>query len=150
MAAIGARPATDTLDFLGGFVAAEGTLVHTGRRFAFRVSLGACDLPSCELFRTWLGVGTITVAPRRAEHYDDEATYAVQAVPELVEVVVPFLDEHLPPSYKREQYLVWRSELMTYWDERARRRRPCTVAGCDEPRRARGLCRRHYYAAHGR
>ncbi|MBN2623094.1 MAG: hypothetical protein JXA83_06995 [Acidimicrobiales bacterium] len=150
MAATGERPATDTLDFLGGFVAAEGTLVHTGRRFAFRVSLAACDLASCELLRTWLGVGTITHAPRRAEHYDDEVTYAVQAIPDLVEVVVPFLDEHLPPSYKREQYVAWRADLMAYWDDRARRRRPCTVAGCDEPRRARGLCRRHYYAAYGR
>jgi hypothetical protein len=150
VAATGARPATDALDFLGGFVAAEGTLAHTGRRFALRVSLGARDLASCELFRTWLGVGTITVAPRRAEHFDDEVTYAVQAIRELVEVVVPFLDEHLPPSYKREQYLAWRADLMAYWADRARRRRSCTVAGCDEPRRARGLCRRHYYAAYRR
>ena len=144
MAATGARPVTDVLDFLGGFVAAEGTLVRTGRRFAFRVSLAACDLATCDLFLTWLGVGTITRAPRRAEHYDDEVTYAVQAIPDLVEVVVPFLDEHLPPSHKREQYLVWRADLMAYWHERARRRRLCTVSGCDEPRRARGLCRRHY------
>ena len=63
---------------------------------------------------------------------------------------MPFLDEHLPPSYKREQYLVWRAELMAYWDERARRRRTCTVDGCDQTRRARGLCRRHYYATYGR
>jgi len=138
------------LDYLAGFVAAEGTLARTGRRFAFRVALGATDAATCRLLLTMLGVGTISVSPRRAAHYDDEVCYAVQSLPELVEVVVPFLDEHLPPSYKREQYLAWRAELMAYWDERARRRRPCTVADCDEPRRARGLCRRHYYAAYGR
>jgi hypothetical protein len=26
--------------------------------------------------------------------------------------------------------------------------RPCTVPGCNKPRRAKGLCRHHYYEAH--
>lgn len=150
MAAIGERPATDHLDFLGGFVAAEGTLVHTGRRFAFRVSLGAQDAATCEMFLACLRVGSISTAPRRTAHYDDEVSYAVQSLRELVEVVVPFLDEHLPASYKRQQYLAWRAELLDHWQHRARRRRPCTMHGCDRPRRAKGLCRRHYYAAYGR
>jgi hypothetical protein len=38
-----------------------------------------------------------------------------------VEVVVPFMDEHLPPSHKRGQYLAWRAELVDYWEHRARR-----------------------------
>src|SRR5262245_9938993 len=41
-------------------------------------------------------------------HYDDEVQFTVQATRELVEVVVPFMDAHLPESYKREQYLEWR------------------------------------------
>jgi hypothetical protein len=147
--ATGAPRATDVADFLAGFVAAEGTLVRTGRRFAFRVSLGATDRATCELLHRYLGVGTVATYPRRQPHHDDEATFRVQSLRDLVEVVVPFLDEHLPASYKREQYLAWRGELLAYWQERARRRRPCTVEGCGQPRRARGLCRRHYYAIHG-
>ena len=68
---------------------------------------------------------------------------------ELVEVIVPFMDEHLPPSYKRDQYEVWRGALLDYWEHDARRRRPCTVVGCTVLQRAKGLCRRHYYEAFG-
>jgi hypothetical protein len=148
--ATGERPATDVLDFLGGFVAAEGTLVRSGRRFAFRVSLGAQDAATYDLLLSALRVGSISTSPRRDAHYDDEVTFAVQSLTALVEVVVPFLDEHLPPSYKRRQYVAWRAQLMAYWDERTRRPRQCTVEGCDAPRRAKGLCRRHYYATYGR
>jgi hypothetical protein len=58
---------------------------------------------------------------------------------------VPFMDAHLPPSYKREQYLAWRGRLLDYWEHRAKRVRPCTVEGCEKPRRAHGLCRHHLY-----
>ena len=58
--------------------------------------------------------------------------------------------EHLPPSYKRTQYEAWRAELLRYWEVDARRRRPCAVDGCDEPLRAKGLCRHHYYETYGR
>ena len=37
-------------------------------------------------------------------------------------VVVPFMDEHLPASYKRTQYEAWRAELVAY-DERPTSRR---------------------------
>jgi hypothetical protein len=53
------------------------------------------------------------------------------------------MDEHLPPSYKRDQYLRWRVELVTYWEDKARRRRPCSVGGVT-PRAGFGLCRHHY------
>ena len=45
--------------------------------------------------------------------------FAVRAFRELVDVVVPFLDEHLPPSYKRTQYETWRAQLLAYDAERA-------------------------------
>lgn len=48
------------------------------------------------------------------------------------------MDEHLPRSYKREQYLEWRARLLDYWEYRAKRIRPCTVNGCAEPRRLTG------------
>jgi hypothetical protein len=141
--------ASDTADFLGGVVAAEGHFHDGGSRFRFAVALGATDIATCELLREFFGVGAVRVYPRRMPHYDDEATYSVQPMKDLVDVIVPFMDEHLAPSFKREQYETWRAALLDYWEHRAKRRRPCTVDGCDEPRRAKGRCRHHYYEAFG-
>ncbi len=102
----------------------------------------------CEALRDFFGCGSIVDAPRRKPHYDDESAFVVQSLRSLVEVVVPFMDEHLPPSYKRQQYLAWTARLLDYWEHKAKRVRPCTVEGCDEPRRAHGLCRHHRYVVH--
>ena len=75
--------------------------------------------------------------------------FQVRKLKDLVDVVVPFMDEHLPASHKREQYLVWRAQLLDYWEHRARRRRACTVEGCEKPQRAKGVCRGHYYERFG-
>lgn len=137
--------------FLGGFVAAEGCFSGNaaGTRFIFEVGLSASDRGICILFREHLGVGHVYESKRRREHYDDECAFMVQAMPELVEVVVPFMDEHLPPSYKREQYLAWKQRLLDYWEHRAKRVRPCEVEGCEAPRRAHRLCRHHLYVFYG-
>jgi hypothetical protein len=66
------------------------------------VGLGATDSSTCEALRTFFGVGTLHWSPRRRDHYDDEAAFHVRALRDLVEVVVPFMDEHLPPSHQRE------------------------------------------------
>jgi hypothetical protein len=142
------QPAIDALaQFLGGFVAAEGTFGSGGiqPRFRFAVGLGAIDASICELFHQFLDVGHVYWSPRRKSHYDDEVTFAVQAMADLIEVVVPFMDEHLPVSYKRQQYLAWRAELLDYWEHHARRRRPCAVDECEQPQRAHGFCRRHLW-----
>lgn len=145
------RPATDALAaFLAGFVVAEGCFTGTrsGPRYRFSVGLGACDAGTCEMLHEFFGVGSLHRSPRRKPHYDDEVTYAVRSARELVEVVVPFMDEHLLASYKRVQYLEWRARLLDHWEHRARRVRPCTIEGCDAPRRAHGLCRHHLYRRH--
>lgn len=136
---------------MGGFVAAEGTFVVSGIRpsFTFAVALGATDRESCALLRAVLGVGHVRAYQRRRAHFDDEICFQVRKLAELVEVIVPFMDEHLPASHKREQYLAWRAELLDHWEHRARRRRTCTVPGCTSPRRAKGLCRHHYYERFG-
>jgi hypothetical protein len=144
------QPATDgRAGFIAGFVSAEGTFTgwtgSTKRVFRFAVGLGATDAGMCELMHEFFGVGNIWTSPRRKPHYDDEVTYAVQSQPDLIEVIVPFMDEHLPESYKRIQYLDWRAQLFHYWEHRARRRRPCSVDGCDAPRRAHGYCRHHLW-----
>ena len=133
--------------FLAGFVAAEGCFsgLADGSRFVFEVGLGASDRAMCEALRDFLGVGHIYDHPRRRLHHDDQSTLMVQSLRELLYIVVPFMDAHLPPSYKREQYLAWRARLLDYWEHKAKRIRPCNVDGCDEPRRAHGLCRHHLY-----
>ena len=145
-----APPVGELAPFLGGFFAGEGYLRAGDRGFDCTVALGARDAGMCELFRDVLEVGRVRRYQRRAAHHDDVVVWVVRSPRELVEVVVPVLDEHLPASYKRQQYLAWRAELLDHWQHRARRRRPCTMHGCDRPRRAKGLCRRHYYAAYGR
>jgi len=119
---------------VGGFVAAEGHFA-LGPPLAFVVALGATDAESCVALRDLLGVGTLRTYERRKPHYDDVVTFQVRKLRDLVEVIVPFMDAHLPVSYKREQYDAWRSALLDYWEHRAKRVRPCTVEGCDEPGR---------------
>ena len=141
------RPATDFLaDFIGGFVAAEGCFTGDGnRRFRFNIGLGASDDGMCELVLSVLDVGRVTRWERRKPHYDDEVQFTVQATRDLVEVVVPFMDAHLPPSYKREQYLEWRARLLVYWEHGFRRRKQCIVDSCDAPAKAYGFCRKHLW-----
>ena len=135
---------------MAGFCAAEATFTRKGAKgFRFAVALGATDAEMCEFLREVFGVGRTYWYARRKPHYDDEVVFAVQSLRELVEVIVPFMDEHLLPSYKRTQYESWREALLEYWDEHAKRRRGCTVEGCDNDRRAKGLCRRHYFEAFG-
>ncbi|MBV9951583.1 MAG: hypothetical protein JO291_06505 [Acidimicrobiia bacterium] len=146
------RPATEIADFIGGFVAAEGTFVARpwDGQFAFAVALGATDRESVEMLHRFFRCGRVTWRERRQAHFDDEVTFVVRKLRDLVEVVVPFMDEHLHGSYKRQQYLAWRAELLEYWEHGVRRRRPCTVEGCRVIQRAKGLCRHHYYERFGR
>ena len=142
------QPDTESLAaFLAGFAAAEGCFSGTahGNRFIFEVGLGASDREMCEGLRSFLDIGHVYDSQRRKPHHDDESVFNATALRELLNVVVPFMDAHLPASYKREQYLAWRERLFDYWEHRAKRVRPCTVDGCDAPRRAHGLCRHHLY-----
>lgn len=135
---------------MAGFVAAEGCFTRrSGSGFRFAVALGATDAAMCAALREFFGVGHVYRYARRKEHYDDEVVFAVQSLRELVEMVVPFMDAHLPPCHKRRQYEAWRADLLDHWEHGAKRRRPCSIDGCDLPRRAKGLCRRHYYETFG-
>lgn len=59
------------------------------------------------------------------------------------------MDMYLPPSLKRDQYLKWRTELLDFWENKAKRRRTCTIEGCETLQRGKGVCRKHYYALFG-
>jgi hypothetical protein len=143
-------PVTDVASFVAGLIVAEGCFTRTRNDFAFAVTLGSDDRGSVEALHAFLALGRLVEHRRRKPHYQDEVTFVVKALGDLVDVVVPFMDGHLPPSYKRQQYETWRNELLEYWDTKAKRRRPCTADGCEAPRRAKGLCRHHYYEAYGR
>jgi hypothetical protein len=144
------RPATEALGaWIGGFVAAEGCFMHavlpTKERFTFQVALGSVDGAVCEDMRNVFEVGRVVTHQRRRPHYDDEVVFIVTRLRDLIGVVVPFMDEHLPESHKRHQYEVWRDHLLPYWEHEARRRRPCHVADCTALALAHGLCRRHLW-----
>lgn len=98
--------------FIGGFVAAEGCFTRGTQRFRFAVALGATDLGMLRLIKNVLGVGTIRRYERRQPHFDDEVVFAVTSRTDLVTAIVPFMDRWLPESYKREQYLAWRADLL--------------------------------------
>ena len=143
------RPVTDPYA-VAGFVAAEGTFTRKGSGFRFAVTVGAADQVSIDALSAFFGVGHTYWYERRKPHYDDEVVFTVQSLCELVEVIVPFMDEHLPPCHKRTQYEAWRADLLDYWQHKAKRQRTCNVDGCERIRRAKGLCRQHYFAAFGR
>jgi hypothetical protein len=143
-------PDTETAAFLAGFIAAEGCFTQSGTRFRFAIGLGATDAGMCELALTKIGAGFVRYYGRRKPHYDDEVVFVVQATEDLVELVVPFMDEHLDrESHKYRQYATWRAKLLEYWEHGARRCRPCTIEGCEAPQRGKGVCRKHYYALYG-
>jgi LAGLIDADG endonuclease len=144
-------PATEIGEFIGGFVAGEGTFGMTVAppKFTFSVQLGGIDEKVCDELWAFFGVGHVHRYGRRKAHYDDEVHFTVRKVKDLVGVVVPFMDEHLPPSYKRQQYEAWRTKLVDHWQHHAKRRRTCTLPGCDRIQKGRGVCRRHYYQLYG-
>lgn len=99
--------------WIAGFVAGDGTFTSSGRprTFTFAVTLGYSDFATCQRMRDFFQVGTVHVYRKRKDHYQDEVRYQVRAMRDLINVIVPFMDEHLPPSYKRNQYLEWKGPL---------------------------------------
>ena len=84
---------------------------------------------------TWLPSSTLTIGSRTAHR----------------RATIPFMERHLLPSAKRRQFEAWRDELLAYEKDHPRRvgRSVCSVDGCSDPVRGRGLCRKHYYRATG-
>ena len=101
-------------EFVGGFVAAEGTFVAApdDRRFAFTIGLAVTDADLCDRLQTFFGAGHVYRYPRRRPHHDDVVIFTVQSRRELLSSIVPFLDDHLPVSNKRRQYERWRARLL--------------------------------------
>ena len=122
--------ATRVAAFHVGFSAAEGCFTGNGR-----------DVPLPRRPNAWRGCAILAVTSRfvaatEAALRRRGAVHGAVGARELVEVVVPFMDAHLPPSHKRTQYLEWRARLLDHWEHRARGG-PCSVTGCGESRAKR-------------
>jgi len=150
---------------LAGFVAGEGCFTSTsaGRdrvdgsrrtRFIFAVTVAERDLTLLEAMRTFLGGrGSIRRQDRGNPRWLPVVSYSISSRKAIREVVIPFCDEYLLPSAKRDQFDAWRARFDGY--ERAHPTQwgqgpsSCSVIGCDRPVRGQGLCRSHYYRATG-
>jgi hypothetical protein len=133
-----------------GFVAGDGSFVRSNRRFRFAIAVSALDAELLHDARRLLGVGSIDrVAPRQS-HFQPTVIYRVGSIHELLERVCPSVEAHLLPSHKRIQFDDWNRQLLSFWSNDMRRPRQCSVEGCVEPRRAKALCRVHYYDVYRR
>jgi hypothetical protein len=142
---------------LGGLVAGEGSFTTVRQRrpyrdgsprlkFVFRMTMARRDLPLLEALRSFLGYGSIPHHERGRAHWQPTSTLRIHSIWAHGKATIPFAEEFLLPCGKRRQYVEWRDRLIAYDKKRVR---PCTVEGCDKPRRAHGLCRQHLYSRLG-
>jgi hypothetical protein len=106
-----------------------------------------------EQVRSVLGFGSIHDRQPARQHWQPTSALTVASRKAHLRATIPFAERYLLTSAKRSQFERWRSELLDY-DElhpnpAVRGRSVCSVDGCGDFVRGRGLCRRHYYRATG-
>lgn len=150
---------------LAGFVAGEGSFYDTRAgddrvdgstrtRFVFQVTIAERDRQVLEALQTFLGnAGYIRDVAVRNERWLPLVTYRVHSRIGIRTKVIPFCDQFLLSSAKRDQYERWRDDFCAYEANHPTQwgRGPsiCYEPGCDRPVRGRGLCRSHYYRETG-
>lgn len=150
---------------LAGFVAGEGSFVVTRAlpnradgsarsRFVLKVGVASRDRPLLLALQALLGgQGSIQDLPPAKAHWQPHSAYSINSRLRIRTVVIPFFDQFLLRSAKRDQFDRWRDEFEAY--ERAHPTQwgkgpsTCSEPGCDKPVRGRGLCRSHYCRATG-
>jgi hypothetical protein len=122
-------------------------------RFRFTIKMADREVDALRDLHGVLGVGAISFQAARRATWQPTATYSVHSRRAIRTSLIPFCDEHLLWSFKRQQYLHWRERFITYesrfpsnWGAGPS---PCSIPGCDKPVRGRGLCRAHYYRETG-
>ena len=149
---------------LAGFVAGEGSFsvatssrTHANgepiRRFVFTVQVEIRDRALLEVLRDFLGVGSVRTRLARKANWQPEAAFDVTSIKAHQDATIPFADRYLLPCAKRDQFEAWRASMTAYverFDVRwGRGRSTCSIDGCEQLVRGRGLCRRHYYRVTG-
>jgi hypothetical protein len=111
------------------------------------------DRSLLEQLREALGFGSIQDRKPARQGWQPTSVFSVASRKAHVAATIPFMEQFLLHSAKREQFEQWRDALLAY-DVRhpnpaLRGRSVCSVEGCTAYVRGRGLCRRHYYRATG-
>lgn len=148
---------------LGGLVAGEGSFYTARRRpfadgtprlrFVFAVAMASRDRPLLVRLQRFLGTGTLSELPPRHDRWLGSTELRIVSIKGHYAATMPFADKFLIAGQKRDQYLAWKDDLITY--ERAvaslqrKGRSTCSRDGCELPVRGRGVCRRHYYELTG-
>lgn len=168
---VGSKPISSTLllpdlrplgFMLGGFVAGEGSFSVTRKlpalrdgsprlSFVFSITVAARDEAMLELLRSFLGYGSIASRKVINPKWQPQVVYTVKSLIAHEMATIPFADEFLLPSSKRDQFYKWKESMKAYVDAHPPRRgrSTCKVEGCEKLVRGRGLCRSHYYQATG-
>ena len=111
------------------------------------------DRPLLEELRSFLQFGSITDRGPRRVAWQPTSSFRIQSLLAHHAATIPFAEQYVLPSAKRDQFERWRTALASYEAEHPTRwgKGPsqCAVAGCGKPVRGRGLCRPHYYRATG-
>lgn len=122
-------------------------------RFVFTVAVASRDRPLLETLQEFLGWGSISSQGSRRPGWLPTSTFCINSRRAHHAATIPFAEQYLLPSAKRQQYERWRDAVLAYEVEHPSRwgKGPsnCSVPGCDQPVRGRGLCRSHYYRATG-
>lgn len=146
---------------IAGVIAAEGSFMATAggayrdgsprKRFRFELTMAARDRAIVEATRGLLGYGCIGASAPRQRGWQPTVTLAIGSRRAHRASTIPVVDALLPACAKRDQFERWWRALDTYEASLPPRRERsiCSTAGCSEPVRGRGLCRRHYYRATG-
>jgi hypothetical protein len=151
---------------LAGLVAAEGSFwvsqrgqpfTQTGEprlRFGFGVRMANRDRPLLVSLRDFLACGAIYDAQTpRSPNWLLTTAFSVTSQRDHLERVIPFADRYLLACAKRDQFELWRDQLLAYRLNRpsqyGRGPSQCSVPGCQRPVRGRGKCRHHYYLETG-
>lgn len=100
--------------FIAGFIAGEGCFATYKRlnkdyfTFIFAVGVHKRDLDMLNLIKTKLGGGSINFPKKRP----NMCTYRITVSRNNWHKVILFFDRYLTHSYKRQQYLKWKSHLV--------------------------------------
>lgn len=110
--------------FIPGFVAGEGSFSASKnknrptKRYRFGITMSQRDGEILkEIKRYFGGAGKYYETEARDEDWKPQAIYAVQDIPSLVKVVIPFFETYdFKQTHKQKQFDEWKNQLYTEYD----------------------------------